>query len=182
MDGVTGKPFSTQFTYSRFLVPYLMGYQGWAVFCDCDFLFRGSVDDLFEMADPHKAVQVVQHAHKPVEGRKMDGVVQSSYGRKNWSSLILFNCGHWANRMLLPVDAGADDGLNLHQFGWLTDDEIGALPVEWNYLVGHNTEKDCPDPKAVHFTEGGPWWAQYRDVPFADEWFREMQSFQHWEQ
>lgn len=180
IDGVNGAPFSTQFSFSRFLIPYLMAYQGWAVFCDCDFLFRNSIDDLFDVADPAMAVQVVKHRHKPDAETKMDGVAQTRYGRKNWSSLILWNCGHPANRKITPGEVSRQPGLWLHQFGWLDDEEIGELPVTWNFLVGHNDPKECPNPKAVHFTEGGPWWTAFRDVPFSADWRCEMENFQHW--
>lgn len=180
IDAVHGKPFSTQFSFSRFLVPYLNAYQGWALFCDCDILFRDNVDRLFDLADPSKAVQVVQHCHEPPEGLKMDGVAQTRYARKNWSSVVLWNCGHPANLALTPGEVKRQDGLWLHGFRWLGDDLIGSLPVEWNFLVGHTSPTECPDPKAVHYTEGGPWWAAYRDVPFSADWRCEMENFIPW--
>ena len=177
LDGITGAPFSTQFSFTRFLVPYLEGYQGWAIFCDCDFLFRSDIEEVLSECDPEKAVYVVQHEHNPPSGIKMDGVQQTRYYRKNWSSFIVWNCEHRSNRWISPAEVNRKDGRWLHAFKWLKDDEIGALPVEWNYLVGHNTPDQCKEPKAVHYTEGGPWWAAYRDVPFSTDWKAEMEHF-----
>lgn len=177
IDGITGAPFSTQFSFTRFLIPYLEGYEGWAVFCDGDFLFRSELEGLGPFMDKKYAVCVVQHKHAPPEGVKMDGVKQTQYDRKNWSSFILWNCGHPSNRKIGPAEVNGRDGRWLHAFGWLADDEIGSLPVDWNYLVGHNGHDDCRDPAAVHFTEGGPWWAAYRDVPFSSDWRAEMEHF-----
>lgn len=177
IDGVSGKKFSTQFSFSRFLVPYLNSYSGWAVFCDCDFLFLASVDELFGLANEDFAVMVVKHQHDQLEPTKMDGVVQTPYGRKNWSSLVLWNCGHPANRAVTPGAVNREDGLWLHQFQWLRDDQIGALPMSWNYLVGVNTREQCPEVKAAHFTLGGPWFSGYEAVEFADEWRQEMLDY-----
>lgn len=177
IDGVTHAPFSTQFSFTRFLIPYLQGYEGWAVFCDGDFLFRDNLKRLKPFMDEKYAVMVVQHRHEPPEGAKMDGVAQTRYARKNWSSFVLWNCAHPSNRMISPAEVNARDGRWLHAFGWLKDDEIGALPVDWNYLVGHNGAWECAQPKAVHFTEGGPWWAGFHDVEFAADWRTEMENF-----
>jgi len=171
IDGVTGAPFSTQFSFSRFLVPYLASYRGWHLFVDADFLFRASVADLFALADKRYAAMVVKHAHRPCETVKMDGVAQTAYARKNWSSLVLWNAAHPANARLTPHYVARASGLDLHGFRWLDDGEIGALPLEWNYLVGHNTAEQCAEPKAVHFTLGGPWFGgAYGEVDFADDW------------
>jgi len=165
------RPFSTEFSHSRFLVPHLAEKLGvkqqWALFCDCDFLFLNDVTELFALADPSKAVMCVQHQHEPEEGEKMDGVMQTRYFRKNWSSLVLWNLEHPANSRL-TVDAVSNcPGSWLHKFGWLEDHEIGSLPMEWNYLVGHTKGVT---PKAVHYTEGGPWFPEYKNVPYAQEW------------
>lgn len=171
IDGVTGAPFSTQFSYSRFLVPYLAVYSGWHLFVDADFLFRAPVGGLLALADDRYAVMVVKHRHEPDEPTKMDGCAQTTYRRKNWSSLVLWNAGHPSNRGMTPAAVNTAPGLTLHGFDWLTDDEIGELPHEWNYLVGYDSRDDWSDPKAVHFTNGGPWWDEYASVEFADEWF-----------
>lgn len=147
---------STEFTYTRFLVPTLCGHDGWALFLDCDILCRRDITELFKLADDSKAVMVVKHDHRPTATTKMGQAIQSAYPRKNWSSVMLWNCGHEANR---PVDAymvNNATGAYLHRFQWLEDEQIGELPVAWNYLVGWNTAAQCEDPALVHFTEGIP--------------------------
>jgi hypothetical protein len=118
---------STEFTFSRFLVPALAGFEGWAVFCDCDFLWFGDIADLFAQADDRYAVMVVQHDYQPKETVKMDGKPQAAYPRKNWSSLMLFNCGHPSNKTLTPEVVNRETGAFLHRFQWLADDQIGSL-------------------------------------------------------
>lgn len=174
IDLVDGKPFSTDFTFTRFLVPALCDYSGMALFCDIDFLWRADVADLFMLFDPSKAVMCVQHKHEPGESLKMDGQVQQPYRRKNWSSLILWNCGHPSNEALTVDAVNMKDGRWLHGFGWLQDHEIGSLPMGWNYLVGWNTKAAEPNPRAVHFTEGVPTMAGYENCEYADEWRAEL--------
>ena len=111
----------------------------------------------------------VKHDHRPSFNVKMDGQEQTSYPRKNWSSVMAFNVDHPANDALTADLVNALPGRDLHRFCWLADDEIGALPPEWNHLVGHSD--DVRDPKIVHFTDGGPWFEAFRNVPYADEWF-----------
>jgi hypothetical protein len=147
-DTVSNAPMSTEFANSRFIVP-LLAQSGWAAFMDCDFIARGDVAEFFSFADPQFAVMVVKH--DPIDGQtfKMDGQPQVPYFRKNWSSVMLFNCDHPANRWLTL------DGRDLHRFCWLRDEEIGALPLAWNWLVNVSP---CPtDWKLAHFTLGGPW-------------------------
>jgi lipopolysaccharide biosynthesis glycosyltransferase len=127
---------STEFTFTRFLVPYLANYQGWAVFVDCDFIFLEDVKELFAQADDQYAVMVVKHDYTPQEGLKMDGCKQLPYPRKNWSSVILWNCAHPANQQITPDVVNAQTGQYLHRFQWLDDREIGTLQSEWNWLVG----------------------------------------------
>lgn len=175
IDSRDGKPFSTDFSFSRFLVPALQGYRGWAVFVDCDFLFRADIAELFAYAEQgrDKACFVVQHRHDPKELYKMDGQEQTRYRRKNWSSLILWNCAHPAHRALTVEAVNEKPGSWLHGFEWLKDEEIGSLPVEWNWLEGWSP----PDikPKAVHYTRGGPWFDDYQNVEYAKDWTREKQ-------
>lgn len=175
IDGITQSPFSTQFSFTRFLIPYLEGYQGWALFCDGDVLFLKGVDELHPLCDSKYAVRVVKHEHNPPVGIKMDGVRQTQYFRKNWSSFVLWNCGHPSNRLIGPYEVNTKPGKWLHAFSWLKDEEIGELPEAWNYLVGH--DQSCLYPNAVHFTEGGPWWKPYQDVEFSEEWRNEMLNF-----
>lgn len=161
---------STEFAISRFLVPLLAG-QGWALFMDGDMLVRAPLTELFALADRNtdKALMCVQHDHRPAEGAtKMGGKAQTQYQRKNWSSLMLFNCDHPATKRLTIQMVNALPGADLHRFCWLRDEEIGALPAEWNYLVGWT--KDIEHPRIVHFTEGVPSLAGHEDDEYADEW------------
>lgn len=166
-DVISEAPMSTEFAISRFLVPYL-AKEGWALFMDGDILVRGNLSRLFDLADSSKAVQVVKHRHEPLDGYKMDHQAQTSYPRKNWSSVMLFNVGHPANAALTPEFVNTATGRDLHRLSWLTDDLIGELPVEWNWLVGHS-DPDV-DPKVVHFTDGAPCMPGYAVQPFAGEW------------
>ena len=164
---------STQFSFSRFLTPWLAGYDGWAVFMDCDMLMRADVAELWKLRDERYAVQVVKHVHVPKEGVKFLGAVQTKYEKKNWSSVMLMNCAKC--RALTPEYVNAATGLELHQFKWLGNDGlIGELPRGWNHLVGY----DAPDAgaKLAHFTIGGPWFADYAKSEFADEWFGERDA------
>jgi lipopolysaccharide biosynthesis glycosyltransferase len=171
VDTQDGKPFSTDFAFTRFLVPFLQNYIGWALFCDCDFLFRADVAELFSLADDRYAAMVVKHDHKPTEAIKMDGQAQQHYRRKNWSSLILWNCAHPAHMALTKEAVSSKPGSWLHGFEWLKDDQIGELPVEWNWLEGWSPSN--VKPKAVHYTRGGPWFADYQDVCYAKDWNNE---------
>lgn len=177
IDTLTGQPFSTEFSFSRFLIPHLEGYKGWAAYCDCDFLFRGDIRNLYDLADDRFAVMVVPHDHRPKEETKMDGVRQTRYFRKNWSSLMLINCGHPSNAKLTPEKVNTMPGSWLHGFQWLDEGEIGTLPEDFNWLVG----KDKPisptthyrkfaTVQAVHMTEGGPWFPGFENCPYAAEW------------
>ena len=168
---------STEFTYSRFFVPLLMNYKGWAVFCDCDFLFMEDVCKLFNNLSDDKAVYCVQHDYKPKEKHKMDGQQQTIYPRKNWSSFILFNCSHPSNKTLDVELVNKETGSFLHQFKWLKDDEIGSLDERWNWLEGWTSNHNKNNPYAVHFTRGGPWFEEWQDVEFAKELLRERDLY-----
>jgi hypothetical protein len=170
-DDISDAPMSTEFAVSRFLVP-LLSKTRYALFIDCDFIARGSLDALFAQveADPSKAVWCVKHQFEPPAGLKMDGQLQTLYRRKNWSSSCVFDCDHPSNKKLTVDLINSVPGRALHAFTWLRDDEIGELSPEYNYLVGHTKLPDHKTPKLVHFTEGGPWFAEYRHVEFADEW------------
>lgn len=152
-DILSNAAASTEFAISRFLVP-ILAQTGWALFCDSDVVFLGDVADLFRQADPRYAVQVVKHAHEPSEREKMDGQRQLSYPRKNWSSVILWNCDHPANKRLSLGDIQERRGLDLHGFYWLHDSEIGELSKEWNWLV--SVQEKPQAPKIAHFTLGTP--------------------------
>lgn len=170
-DERDGKPFSTDFAFTRFLVPRLNDYRGWAVFMDCDVMVMADIAELFALADEKYAVMVVQHNHQPDNKIKMDDRIQSRYFRKNWSSVILWNCAHPQNRKLDVETVNSWPGQWLHAFSWLKDSEIGPLPREWNVLVGHT--KGVREPKIVHFTDGGPWFDHMQDVPYGGTWTHE---------
>ena len=161
---------STEFSFTRFLTPYLAEYDGWALFVDCDFFFRGDIAPLLDYQDKSKALYCVKHSYAPPEPLKMDGQIQTQYPRKNWSSFMLINCGHEQVKALTPGVVNTETGLYLHRFNWLADDVIGELPITWNYLEGWHTSRDCSDPIGVHFTRGGPWLDAWKDVEYANEW------------
>jgi hypothetical protein len=165
-DSEDAEPFSTAFGYTRFLIPALMQWKGWALFCDCDFLFRADIAEVWRLRDAEYAVQVVKHNHRPEESRKMDDREQVAYPRKNWSSLCLWNCGHESNLKLTVDEVNLRPKRWLHSFSWLKNEEIGALPAEWNWLEGSSEG----EPKAVHYTRGIPSFAGYQNAAYADEW------------
>ncbi len=166
-DVISNAPMSTQHANARFLVPHL-AKDGWALFCDGDMLFRDNVARLFESLDESKAVYCVQHKHNPKPGTKMDGQEQTRYARKNWTSFIIFNCDHVANKALTLDLINNAPGRDLHRLCWLADCDIGQLDSAWNWLVGHSDE--TIEPKNVHFTEGVPDMVGYENVHYADEW------------
>jgi len=163
---------STDFSFSRFLTPYLSGYSGWSVFMDCDMLVLDDIAKLWALRDDRYAVQVVKHNHVPKEEIKFLGAKQTKYEKKNWSSVMLFNNAKC--RALTPEYVNIATGLELHQFKWLgNDDLIGEIPHRWNHLVGY----DAPDPDVslVHYTIGGPYFEEYRDCEHAEEWRAERE-------
>jgi hypothetical protein len=168
-DDISEAPMSTEFAISRFLTPHL-AVNGWALFADCDILVRRDLDRLFALADSAFAVMCVKHDHRPVEGVKMDGQAQTTYARKNWSSVMLFNCDHPANYALTVDLVNTAPGRDLHRFCWLNDNLVGALPSEWNYLVGSTRLPAGVEPHIVHFTAGGPWFPGFEGVEYAEEW------------
>jgi hypothetical protein len=167
---------STEHANARFLVPYL-AREGWALFCDGDMLFRSNVARLFDSLDRKFAVYCVKHQFAPPEGAKMDGQLQQRYARKNWSSFIIFNCSHPANRCLTSSTDMANTlpGRDLHRLCWLQDDEIGEIDAAWNFLVGHSDPSI--EPKVVHFTDGVPDMAGFENAVFADLWRRERDDW-----
>lgn len=161
------------FIYSRFLVPELMGFDGWAIYCDSDMLFRTDITELWKLRDDSKAAIVVKHDYKTKHRVKAIGTALESrnddYPRKNWSSLVLWNCGHPMNRILTRVFVGEAGGRRLHRFEWLPDDLIGEIPRSWNWLVG---EYDYNlGSNLVHFTLGAPGFDHYKSCDYSAEWF-----------
>ena len=164
---------STDFSFSRFLTPYLCGYEGWAVFMDCDMLVLDDIANLWKLRDERYAVQVVKHEHVPKEDVKFLGAVQTKYQKKNWSSVMLMNCARCT--ALTPDYVNQATGLELHQFKWLGDDaRIGELPASWNHLVGYDAPRR--DASLVHFTIGGPYFDEYRGCEYSAEWFAEKEA------
>ena len=169
-----GPTESTEFSLTRFLVPALSDYGGWSIFMDCDMLCRVDIAALARESErqPDKAVLVCQHDYVPKTQRKFLGHVQTKYPRKNWSSLMLFNNARC--RALSADYVNSASGLDLHRFAWTGDEAIGALPLEWNWLVGEYDYNAAA--KIVHYTIGGPYFDAYRSCDYADEWFKEFES------
>ena len=164
---------STDFSFSRFLTPYLSDYSGWSVFMDCDMLMLNDIAGLYALRDERYAVMVVKHQHVPRENRKFLDQPQTPYPKKNWSSVMLFNNAKC--RALTPEYVNTASGLELHQFKWLdSDDLIGAIPDCWNHLVGYNPPR--ADASLVHYTLGGPYFDEYRDCEYGENWRRELQA------
>lgn len=164
---------STDFSFSRFLTPYLAGYSGWAVFMDCDMLVLDDIANLWELRDDSYSVMVVKHDHQPEEKTKFLNQPQTRYEKKNWSSVMLFNTDRC--KALTPDYVNSASGLELHQFKWLdSDDQIGELPRRWNYLVGYYPHSK--DVSLLHYTTGGPYFEDYADCDYAEEWFRERDA------
>lgn len=163
---------STEFSFSRFLIPYLLNYKGWALFCDCDFIFLEDLENLFSIIDDKYAVMCCKHNYNPKGTLKMDGKTQHLYPRKNWSSLVLWNCSHPSNKHISPEIVNTQTGQYLHRFSWLRDEEIGSIPIQWNWLVGWYKEPENGTPKGLHFTEGGPWFDNYKDCEYSEYYYR----------
>ena len=162
---------STEFAFTILLTPHLSDYSVLSLFIDCYFLFTKDVAELYNMRDDQYALMCVKHDYVPKDSVKMDGQKQVAYPRKNWSSCILWNCGHESNQILTPqiVNSEYVSGAFLHRFQWLDDREIGELPLEWNWLEGEYDKPENP-PAVIHYTNGGPWFEECQDVDYADLW------------
>lgn len=160
---------STDFTYTRFLVPYLSNYTGYSIFCDCDFLFLDDAIELFESIDPTKAVSVVKHPrYIPNTELKMDDIPQHQMPRKNWASLMVFNNSHPYTRALTPEYVNTvTPGRKLHTFEWLPDKHLGSVSMDWNVLDGYY---ELDNPRAIHYTDGGPWFEKYENTHYSEFW------------
>ena len=163
---------STEFAFTRFLVPYLCNYEGYALFMDCDMLCRTDISELFALMDESKSVMVVKHDYTPKTHFKFLDQVQTKYEKKNWSSVMLFNNPMCKN--LNPSYVDKSTGLNLHQFRWTNEDKIGELPVEWNHLVGEYDRNEYA--KILHYTLGGPYFSEYENCEYSIEWFDEFDA------
>lgn len=177
VDMIDGRPFSTEFSHTRFLIPHLMHYQGWALFMDADMIFQTDIAKLFSLRQDKYAVMCVKHTHTPQQNAvKMDDRQQHKYYRKNWSSFVLWNCGHHANEALTVEKVNFMKGGDLHAFSWLDDSLIGELPKTYNYISGVSPK--CEKPDVIHYTDGGPWFDKCIDVPFAELWTEEYEDWQ----
>ena len=172
---------STDFSFSRFLVPYLCDYQGWALFMDCDMLVLDDMAELWKLRDDNFAVQVVKHDHVPKEETKFLGQKQTKYEKKNWSSVMLFNCAKCT--VLTPEYVNTASGLDLHRFRWLDSKElVGEIPHRWNHLVDYDSAVPASELSNIHFTIGGPYFTEYADCGYADLWLAEREDMLHCDQ
>jgi len=162
---------STEFSFSRFLVPYLSNYEGWSIFMDCDMLVLDDIAKLWELRDDKYALMCVHHNHVPDKDSKFLNQKQTKYERKNWSSVMLMNNSKCMP--LTPAYVETATGLDLHRFRWLNDEEIGEIPRRWNHLVDYDPNLPIHDISNLHFTEGGPYFEDYKDCGYSKEWFRE---------
>lgn len=162
---------SNHFIYSRFLVPHLMGYKGWTIFMDGDMLIRDDITKLWEQREEDKAVMVVKHKYETKLSTKYLGSKNENYPCKNWSSVILWNCEHPANKKLTPELIQDSTGAFLHRFTWLKENQIGQLPVEWNWLPDEYGAN--PGAKLCHYTLGTPSFHEFATTPMGDEWHQE---------
>lgn len=170
-DLISDAPQATEHANARFLLPHVAG-AGWSLFCDGDMLCRTNLARIFDGLDKSKALYCVKHHHEPTDEIKMDGQVQTRYTRKNWSSLMILNGSHEANRALTVEMVNTLPGRDLHRLCWLDDDLIGELGPEWNWLAG--ISDPVIDAKIVHFTLGTPDMPGYENAPFADQWRAEL--------
>ncbi len=163
---------STEFSFSRFLAPYLCGYEGWVIFMDSDVVILDDILNLWELRDERYAVMCVKHDHQPESDTKFLSAVQTRYEKKNWSSVMLLNCAKC--KSLTPEYVNTASGLDLHRFHWLdSDDLIGEIPARWNHLVDYSSG-ELKDQSLLHYTEGGPYFENYKNTKWAEVWFEEQ--------
>jgi lipopolysaccharide biosynthesis glycosyltransferase len=162
---------SNHFIYSRFLVPHLMDYLGHAIFIDGDMIVRADIAELWDLRDYTVDVQVVKHDYQTRMTEKYLGAKNENYPRKNWSSVILWNCQNPANKRLTPQFIEKATGAELHRFTWIKDERIGELPREWNWLPDEYGAN--PAAKLLHYTLGAPCFHEFATTDQADEWHRE---------
>jgi hypothetical protein len=167
---------STDFSFTRFLVPYLSGYSGWSIFMDCDMLMTADISEMWALREEKYAVMCVKHDYVARDDVKFLGAIQTKYEKKNWSSVMMFNNAMCTS--LTPETVARESGLFLHQYKWLSsDDLVGALPTTWNYLVGEMTMPTTP--RLIHYTLGGPYFDSYRECEYANLWFAEHALMNH---
>ena len=161
---------SNDFVYSRFLTPFLNDFKGWAIFVDGDMICQTDIKELLDLRDNSKALQVVKHDYKTKANQKYLGNINQDYPRKNWSSVILWNCAHPKHKLLTPDFIANESGKYLHRFSWLEDSEIGELPKEWNWLATEYPNND--QANIIHYTLGTPCFKDYRDTEMSDIWLK----------
>jgi lipopolysaccharide biosynthesis glycosyltransferase len=159
---------SNDFVYSRFLTPYLHNFEGWAIFADGDMVCQSDIKELWDLRDETKALQVVMHDYKTKFNQKYLGNTNENYPRKNWSSLILWNCSHPKHKVLTPDFISSQTGKYLHRFSWLDDEDIGKLPIDWNWLAIEYPNN--PKAKIIHYTLGTPCFKDYRNTDMSGMW------------
>jgi lipopolysaccharide biosynthesis glycosyltransferase len=162
---------SNDFVYSRFLTPFLNDFEGWAIFADGDMICQTDIKELLDLRDDSKALQLVKHDYQTKAYKKYLGNINQDYPRKNWSSVILWNCAHPKHRILTPDFITNQTGKYLHRFSWLEDDEIGELPKEWNWLATEYPKNE--QAKIIHYTLGTPCFKDYRDTEMSDIWLNQ---------
>ena len=161
---------SNDFIYSRFLTPYLCNFKGWAIFADGDMICQTDIKELWDLRDESKALQVVKHDYKTKAKKKYLGNINEDYPKKNWSSLILWNCSYPKHKILTPEFIASQTGKYLHRFSWLDENEIGELPKEWNWLAIEYPENK--NAKLIHYTLGTPCFKEYKESDMADIWYQ----------
>ena len=162
------KDGSNDFIYSRFLVPYLMGFEGWAIYADGDMVCLEDIKKLWDLRDEKYAIQVVKHNYKTKMRNKYWGNKNENYPRKNWSSLILWNCNHSSHKILTPEFVEKQSGAFLHRFFWIKDEEIGELEKEWNWLAMEYEDKK--NINLIHYTIGTPCFKEYENTSLSSYW------------
>ena len=161
---------SNDFVYSRFLIPFLNNFNGWALFVDGDMICQSDIKELFDLRDDSKAVMVVKHNYETKQEKKYLGNINENYPRKNWSSVILWNCNHSKHKILTPTFVSEQTGKFLHRFSWLEDKDIGELPLEWNWLAIEY--EDNTNAKIIHYTLGTPCFSDYKNTAMAEIWYK----------
>ena len=161
---------SNDFVYSRFLTPFLNDFKGWAIFADGDMICQADIKELLDLRDDSKALQVVKHDYKTKAYQKYLGNINQDYPRKNWSSVILWNCAHPKHKILTPDFIANQPGKYLHRFSWLEDSEIGELPKEWNLLATEYPNNE--QANIIHYTLGTPCFKDYRNTEMSDIWLK----------
>lgn len=170
----THKDHSNDFIYTRFLTPYLLNFNGWAIFADGDMICQSDIKELWDLRDESKALMVVKHNYQTKALKKYLGNINENYPRKNWSSVILWNCSHPKHKILTPEFIANQTGKFLHRFSWLDDEDIGELPIEWNWLAIEYPNN--PLAKIIHYTLGTPCFKDYKNTDMADIWHRSQKN------